>query len=595
MTRRHTMHTLPSLAALCLLCAASSTASAQQKVPTPVELEKMEQTRAVAEAEAGRIVELTFSRLCPGRCELIDVTADVTTPKPIAAVTPGFDSEVSSAAFDVELKGVDVRVMIDSSLPNTFRAQLPQILKFRLERVTKNTNIVPSFLEFPKPQFEPTPELPPEQPKAEEPTPEPPPEPPPEEEPKEEPRAEAEPEEKPETPWYEELWAELLPWIPYALMMAVVVACAVVLLNKLRELLELQRQAIARMAPEGDDADASRMPDVDELRQELKASRAVQNEVLRRWVGDDPSSVALLVRMVGADVLDDLRRDAGLRPALEEISAEVAAQDEPLGPREAQRIARATRARLTAARVLTEQAGGAGDWEFTQGLSVANAQRVLSTLAPAEKSYAIGQLPSGVRAAYLEQMDPGERRELFLNAGAGDTLSREQALDLSARLRRATEEVSHIGSEADGQAAIVTEMLRALPVDEQLDTLRAMRSRRPELAQAVFSTTLLEPALAHAPPEALADAMQRTPVDTLTRFLRGAADPVRDHLVGLAPASIRGPLLSELELEIPVGRADYIDARTEVLDNVLSVLRRDGIDPAAVNARALSSGASQSA
>ncbi len=587
MTRRPFMPTRTLIAAFGLLLAAPSVALA---VPTPAELEKMEQTRAVAEAEAGRIVELTFSRLCPGRCELIDVTADVATPKPVAAVTPGFDSAVSSAAFDVELKGVDVRVMIDSSLPNTFRSQLPQILKFRLERVSKNARITPSFLEFPKPQFEPSPELPPEPPKAEEPKPEPPPEPPPEpEEPK--PEVEPEPEEKPETPWYEELWAELLPWIPYALMMGIIVACAVVLLNKLRELLDLQRQAIARMAPEGDDADASRMPDADELRQELKASRSVQNEVLRRWVGDDPSSVALLVRMVGADILDDLRRDAGLRPALEEISAEVAAQDEPLGPREAQRIARATRARLTAARVLTEQAGGAGDWEFTQGLSVANAQRVLSTLAPAEKSYAIGQLPSGVRAAYLEQMNPNERRELFLNAGAGDTLSREQALDLSARLRRATEEVSHIGSEADGQAAIVTEMLRALPVDEQVDTLRAMRQRRPEIAQAVFSTTLLEPALTHAPPEALADAMQRTPVDTLTRFLRGASDPVRDHLVDLAPASIRGPLLSELELEIPVGRADYIDARTEVLDNVLSVLRRDGIDPATVNARALSGGA----
>ena len=83
--------------------------------------------------------------------------------------------------------------------------------------------------------------------------------------------------------------------------------------------------------------------------------------------------------------------------------------------------------------------------------------------------------------------------------------------------------------------------------------------------------------------------MQRTQIQTLTHFLRGTREDVRVHMMQLAPSTVRGPLFSEMELDIPVSRSDFLEARTEVLETIKAMAQRDGLDLASMNARALDS------
>ena len=78
-------------------------------VPTSEELAAMERERAVAERQATRQIESLFGRLCPGRCELIDVEAVVSRPKVVGEITPGFDGEGATSALDVELERLEAR------------------------------------------------------------------------------------------------------------------------------------------------------------------------------------------------------------------------------------------------------------------------------------------------------------------------------------------------------------------------------------------------------------------------------------------------------------------------------------------------------
>ena len=192
----------------------------------------------------------------------------------------------------------------------------------------------------------------------------------------------------------------------------------------------------------------------------------------------------------------------------------------------------------------------------------------------------------------MEQMTPPERRELFVEAGSGQTLSREEAIELAAQLREASAELEHIGGEAAGQAAVVVDMLRAVAISEQEQTLRDLRRRRPEVAQAVMRQMCLETAALVVSPQVVGDAMLRTPIESLSALARGTRADVREHLLEHAPSNIRGPLLQEIELEVPAARSEYLEARAAFTESMASILQREGEDLVAVNTRALGAGAS---
>ena len=66
----------PILAA-CAVALLGITSSAAATAQTPGERAAMDRKRQVAEVEARQEIEALFSRLCPGRCELIEVRAIV--------------------------------------------------------------------------------------------------------------------------------------------------------------------------------------------------------------------------------------------------------------------------------------------------------------------------------------------------------------------------------------------------------------------------------------------------------------------------------------------------------------------------------------
>ncbi len=564
------------------LLAASAPALAQ---PTASEQAAIARRRAVVVEQSRQEIDALFSRLCPGRCELIEVRPIFAEPKVVGDVTPGFEGE-GVQAFDVQLKQIEISIMLDSNLPRNFSASMPKMIALKLYDLSPNVRVTPTMLEFPSPQLPPMPPIPEEPPKRAEEPPAPPEEPkveppkPPEEPKKfEEPKA---PVEEPK-PWWRELWEVMLPWLPYMLMAGVLVALLIIVLNRLREITQALRDRDRPLRP---DAEIP-MPDGDELRRELKQSRAVQNEVLRAWLGEDPAAVARLVRLVGPDILSDLKQDTSLKVALAEVSAQVARASDPLSAQEAQRVARETRARIAGARLMQEEQALGGSWEFMQGMSVPALQRVLGPLPGRDKSFAIGQLPPALRAAYMGQLSGDERRDLFLHAGAGDAVTREQAIDLATRLRKGAEETAHIGAEAGSQAAIILDMMAALTPIEQEDTLRELRSKRPEIAQAVLSQLCLEGAVVEAPAATVADAMIRTPISTLVAMMRGTRPDVADAMLRAAPGGQRSALASELGLEVPVSRGEYLEARSTFLQTLSGALRREGQDLATLNARAL--------
>lgn len=543
---------------------------------TASERQAMQSKKNEVEYEAQQHVEALFSRLCPGRCELVEVRATMERPRPVGQIAPGFE-DMNTGAYEVTVRQLDVTILLDSKLPRNFQSNIPRMLQFRMAELAPSINIRPEVLDFPEPQLAPMPPLMPEPPRRAQEPPPPMPELP---EPAPEPAPVLEQPAPPGTP----LWQQLLPWI--GLFVTLLILSGLILLI-LRKLGELQKQTSEEPKSPENAKQELPPPDLDALRREMKSSRAVLNRVLRRWIDDDTESVGILVRLLGPDILADLRPDQSLRPKLEAVSDAVARNAGSLEPSEIQRVVDEAHARLTAVRILHDGQGLAMDWEFLEGLSIANLRRIFAPLGATEKSYAIGQLPPAMRSRYLEGLDTAERRDLMLSAGVGELLTKEQAIDLATRVRKAADSVSHIGREAEGQAILVLDMIHALGLAEQEETLRDLHQRRPEVAQVVLDRICIETTCLGAPQDVLADALHRTPIEVLTAFVRGTREDIREHLVRSAPNAVRQNLAAELSLEIPVGRAEFLEARSEFLKNLATMLRRDGHDLAAINVQAV--------
>lgn len=538
-----------------------------------------QQTQAQTAMQARQQIEELFSRLCPGRCEIVEVKVEMADPTPVGEVVPGFETVVGQN-FSSDVKAISATVLLDSKLPRNFQANLPRMIRHRLADMAQTVNVRPEVLDFPEPQLEPMPPYLPEPPRR---TWEAPPQPEPAPLPAPEPVVEA-PVEPPPPPT---LWDRLMPileaiapWIGPIIMMFVLFGLMMALLRRLQQVSGTNAGgAVDRVRREA-------QPDVEALLDELNASRGVRNRVLRRWLAEDEDAMARAVRLFGPQIVSDLKSDASLAPALARVSELVAREREPLSADDVKKTATEVQARLTAARIVHDEASLTMDWEFLEGMSPQNVRRILHSCSATEVAYVVGQLPPSLRTTYLESLDADDRRALVLGTSA-DLLSKEEALALAARLRKAADDVSHIGREADGQAALVLDMLRALQLDEQEEMLRELKAKRAELAQVVLSRLVLETTLLQIPGELAADAIHRTPVELLAAFLRGTRGNVRDHVLAVAPASKRQAVLTELSLDVPVSKADFLAARERFLDVVRDVVTRDGADIVRANTRAL--------
>lgn len=576
--------TFASIATLSVMTVLAGTAQAQNGMPanlSTAERMSAERAQSQTQVQARQTIENLFSRLCPGRCELVDLQVQMANPTPVGEVSPGFEN-VAGQNFEASPESIDVTVLLDSKLPRNFQSNLPRMIRYRLGNLAPTVNVRPEILDFPEPQLEPVPPYMPEPPRRSfEPPPMPEPQPAPEPEPvvAEEPVPEAEP-----TLWerLEPFVAAIAPWIGPILMMLVLFALLMALVKRLTE--------ASRPSRAGDNergaSPAVARPDVEALRDELNSSRAIRNRVLRRWLGEDEEGVARAVRLLGPQIVSDLKSDPSLKPALERVSEFVATEREPLGADDVKKTVGELEARLTAARIVHDDQKLSMDWEFLEGLAVNTVRRILAGCSSTERMYVVAQLPPALRAAYLEGLEQGERRQLVLGTSA-DLLSKEEALALAARLRKAADDVSHIGKEADGQAALVIDMLSALQLDEQEQMLRDVKANRPELSEAVLGRVMLETTTLHLPAELLADAIHRSPVETMSSFLQGTRATIRDHLLSVAPPAKKQSVVTELSLEVPVSKSDFLAARESFLAVLRDVSRRDGVDLVRANTRAL--------
>ncbi len=543
------------------------------------ERQAIDERKVAVEMQARQTIDGLFNRLCPGRCELVELKVKMGEPKNVGAVAPGFES-VTPQAFAIEAETIEATVLLDSKLPGNFRTNIPRMIEYQLRGLAPTISVRPEMLDFPEPQLQPMPPAmvdPPRPAPLASPRPEPIVAPQPIPTPEEEP-AETVAEETVEEPG---IFEALAPWIGPLLMVLVLFIMVLVLLSRLRE--------IAGTGGGGAEEGGKRREppvDVDGLSEALHSARGVRNHVLRGWLDDDPESVARVVSLVGPEILNDLKSDSKLRGKLETVSAYVAAQREPLDEEARRKLVNEANARINAARVTLDDAGMSRDWEFLEGLSVKALRSIMQSCTTVEKVFVVSQLPTALRSSYLEGIDGRERRELFLGT-TDESLPKQEAQALAARLRKAAEEVAHIGSEADGQASLVIDMLETLPLIDQEEVLRELKSTRSDVAQVVLERICLETTTMHVPGELLADAIHRTSVDTLSAFLRGTRQDVQNHLVKVAPASKRAAILAEIELDIAVGKSEFLDARAAFLGTLRDVLRRDGQDLGRANLRAV--------
>ncbi|TXD39070.1 hypothetical protein FRC98_01300 [Lujinxingia vulgaris] len=583
--RHHLIFAL--LAATFALCA--SPAFAQGRTG---ERAAIEGTRAQAEALARAELEGLLSRLCPGRCELVELRAVVEAPRAVGRVTPGFGDAVAGSSYETRVSRIEATVLLDSKLPQNFRANIARMAQFRLQDIAPTIEVRPEFLDFPEPQLPPMPPMMQEEPR---PAPRPAPLPPLPEVEDPEPEPATEPLPTPEEPADDgrPLWQDALPWIALLATLLILSFLIIMILRRLEALTDRRNEPTPEPARPLDDAPDARpraMPDVDLLRDELKHSRPVLNRMLRAWIADDPAEVALLVRLVGSGILSDVRRDASLRAPMETIADEVARRDQPLDADEAHAIAEKARARLTAQQVLDDGSTDA-EWEFLEGLGLAHIATLLESCTRRERAFVLTRLSPVVRSRYLEGLESEERRDLLLETSDADALSRTQARELAARQRAMAEEFIDAGREAQGQASMMLEMIEALALREQEDILRDILAKKPAVAEVVLSQMVLESAAMHVPDEPLANALHRIPVDTLALFMRGTRRDIADHLLARAPVSTRQALATELSLDIPSTRAEFLEARRTFSQTLRTTLARDGFEVATYNANALRRGA----
>ena len=579
--------------------------------PTAGDVALMRAKQGEVEYLSKQRIEEVLTRLCPGRCELIDLKVNVTTPKTVGRVLPGFDTPTAS---EVEVEGIQARIMIDSKLPRTFRSNLPQMLTYRLSDLSSKILITPIQLKFPSPQLAPTPPPLPEIPERSRPRPQA--EPPPQLAPL------PPPEPVVEEPVVEEetlikqgeeinLAELLLPWVPLGVILLFVSVLTLFVLRQLRRFQEAlegktikpteerefaamnpfeqrtQRGANAAYPNSREEEQAS-MPDLTEMLHSLKSSRSIQNKVLRRWLEDDTQEVGLLVSLLGAEIMNDLKQDRSLKANLESLSHHIASLRTPVSSTQAWQLSYALRSRLNAAQILHDERALGATWEFMHGLSLSTLKQLFDPLNAAEQSHYIGQLPMELRSVFLGQITTDQRQSLMLFAGADAGLNRAQSLDLAHRLKRRSEELSPMSDEMNAQATLIIDMLNALPFAHQLESLLPLESQRPQVAHAVLRQLCLEEVISFTPNEILMEALLRTPFEVAINTMRGLSEPLAQMLLAATPPHRSMAYAEELEVPVSVRQSDFLSGRASFLQGLSSALKREGIDLLDLNLKVLS-------
>jgi hypothetical protein len=459
------------------------------------------------------------------------------------------------------LRSLSANVLVDQRLPAAFRSRVRSLIAQKLSGAGVPAAVQLSQVTFPARNPPPYVDPPPAK-AADKPA-----------------EAEQKPPQAAATPVGSRLADKLVESSP-AIAIAILLAAVVLVLGGLFYLAIRRPQEVpyADLPPE--EAAAEAAPDafpvqkLRKLEKQLADDRQLRNLVLREALAKgDAALVARWVRELGDGLLDDLRGDEALSPALKAIAAEVA---KPLDGATRATALQELEGRTLAARL--SRAGEADAFAFLEGVRGDAFVAAWRGLSPGAQEVALRLAPARLRTAALKELPPQQRQEIALAWARKPEVSAGYAQATADELRGRLADL-HAGPAESDRA--LSDLLDSLSREEQ-DAL--MEKLRREGDGRAFSGLVTESSLAWAPVELLSTAALGVGPARLVAFLAGADEGVRAHVLKGCPPRLRAEIEEELSMRTGVPREDFLVARRELLVRLRDEVARVGLKAADVRA-----------
>jgi hypothetical protein len=545
-----------------LLCTLAGASAARAAATTPQARLRAE-TEERSRAEVGDLLRT----LCPEQCVLVAVEARV-EEEALAGAPPGFETLSGGAALPT-VRSVSARVLVDSQLPNVFRTRLKDLVAQRLKTVGPQPAVEVETVAFPPrnaPHLEAAAREPkPQPPAAMPPTPEP--------------EAKAVP---PVSQRAEEKLLEAAPLLAVAALLALtVLVLGVLLVVATRRAaspppgLEYGPEPLPALEPTplAAPTPAVEYPAVRARRLErsLREERSVRNAVLREALARGESrQVALWTRELGEFLLEDLRGDPSLAPALASLAAELGRVPSADAGTRATALydleGRAIASRLAQADGSVEQS-----FAFLEGVRPERFAAACQGLSSGSREVALRFAPPTLRAVAIQALTSAQRRELALGLARQPEVSTRYAQAVADELRTQLSETSGGASQLERVLGEVLDTLSMADQDRLIERLRQEGSDR------LAASLMPESALAGTPVEVLGAALLRLPSAQVVSYLQGADGSLREQLLAACPSSLRNELQEELGMRGSGRPEEFTGARRELLTCVKDEMLRRGL------------------
>ncbi|HYY52676.1 MAG TPA: FliG C-terminal domain-containing protein, partial [Myxococcales bacterium] len=310
------------------------------------------------------------------------------------------------------------------------------------------------------------------------------------------------------------------------------------------------------------------------LEKQLVDDRTLRNEVIRRALDNgEYALVARWVRELGEFLLEDLRGDGALAPALKALAAEVV---KPLDPALRAATLQDLEGRTLAARL--SRAGEADAFAFLEGVRPEAFLAAWRGLSPGAQEVALRLAPAHLRAAALRELPAGQRQEIALTWARKPEVSAGYAFAAADELRARIADL-HAGPDAADRA--LADMLDSLSREEQDALLEKVRREGDGRA---LPGLLTESALASAPLDLLSAAALSIGPANLVAYLAGTDETIRAHVLKACPQRLRAEVEEELSMRSGVSREAFLGARRDILRKLREEAERIGLQPADVRA-----------
>src|SRR5438132_1602155 len=524
-----------------------------------------------AEERARAEVNELLRTLCPEQCTVLSVSARVEEEDAGGERTPGF--ETPGARTVPVLRSLSTNVLVDQRLPPAFRSRVRALIAQKLSGAGVPATVQLSQVGFPP--RNPPPYVDPQPPKAAEKLPE--------------------PDQKPQlaaaTPASSRLAEKLIESAP-ALAIAILVGTVLLILGGLfffaarRPRDDWYGDLASEGAPAGGERIAARAAHrarklekqladhrphrARKLEKQLADHRPLRNQVIREALArGEHAAVARWVRELGEFLLDELRGDSALAPALKTVAGEIA---KPLDGAGRAAALQDLEVRALAARL--SRANEADPFDFLESVRAESFATAWRALSPGAQEVALRLAPAHLRTACLKEISPAQRQEIAVAWARKPEVSSGYAQAAAEELRARLDDTHAGPAEADRALADLLDSLSREEQDALLEKLRREGDGR------AFSGLFTESSLVWAPPELLSAVALAVSPAQLVEYLAGADEALRTHVLKGCPPRLRADVEEELSMRNGAPREAFVLARRQVLAKLREEPERMGLRPA---------------